>query len=290
MSQSAPGRSADHCRTPGPVTEDLPRRGHENLIEHCRLSTLWGADGQLHEVGGVMLFSTGTSASMNATGAFRLDPAIDGRSVVERADDFFGSTGRDYFVKVRDTGEDDDLRAACQETGFISFGWEEPEMACTAPLADRALPANVTLQAVTTVGQVEEFIRVSGDAYANQGATAESVASAFSRPDSLLAGSELVTLVAYEGEQPMATGHLLVSHGVGGIYWVGTTQAARGRGFGTTISRALTNGAFERGAGACTLQATAMAEQMYRQIGYEELFRYTTYVRAWARKRRRRSR
>jgi GNAT superfamily N-acetyltransferase len=290
MSPSAPGRSADPLRTADPVAEDLARRGHENLIEHCRLSVLWGADGQLHEAGGVMLFSTGSSAAMNATGAFRLDPAVDGRSVVEQADDFFGSTSSDYFVKVRDTGEDDDVRAACQETGFISFGWEEPEMACTAPLADRALPANVTLQAVTTVGQVDEFIRVSGDAYAHQGATAESVASAFSRPDRLLACSELVTLVAYEGEQPMAGGHLLVSHGVGGVYWVGTAQAARGRGFGTTISRALTNAAFERGAGACTLQATAMAEQMYRQIGYEDLFRYTTYVRSWARKRRRKSR
>jgi hypothetical protein len=31
------------------VNEDLPRLGHENLIEHCRLSTRWGVDGQLHE-------------------------------------------------------------------------------------------------------------------------------------------------------------------------------------------------------------------------------------------------
>jgi hypothetical protein len=72
----------------------------------------------------------------------------------------------------------------------------------------------------------------------------------------------------------MAVGHLLLSHGVGAIYWVGSMQGARGRGLGLAISRTLTNVAFRRGAGARTLQSTAMAQQMYGQIGHEELFHY----------------
>jgi hypothetical protein len=141
------------------VNEDLPRLGHENLIEHCRLSTRWGVDGQLHEAGGVMLFTTGSPVSINATGAFRIDPEIGGRSVLERADDFFGGTSCDYFVKVRDAGGDDDLRAASKEAGFISFDWEEPEMSCRTPVAELPLLPNVTLQTVTTAGRVKEFIQ-----------------------------------------------------------------------------------------------------------------------------------
>jgi hypothetical protein len=155
------------------VNEDLPRLGHENLIEHCRLSTRWGVDGQLHEAGGVMLFTTGSPVSINATGAFRIDPEIGGRSVLERADDFFGGTSCDYFVKVRDAGGDDDLRAACKEAGFISFGWEEPEMSCRTTVAELPLLPNVTLQTVNDSGPGQGVHSVNGDAYANQGATAD---------------------------------------------------------------------------------------------------------------------
>jgi hypothetical protein len=51
----------------------------------------------------------------------------------------------------------------------------------------------------------------------------------------------------------MAAGHLSLSHGVGTIYWVGSMQAARVPSLGLAISRALTNAAFRRGAGARTL-------------------------------------
>lgn len=100
-------------------------------------------------------------------------------------------------------------------------------MACRAPVADRPFSLNVTLQTITTAGQVNKFIQVNGDAYANQGATAETVASSdVSKPGAVLSCPDLVTLIAYDEGQPMAAGHLLLSRGVGGIYWVGTTQAA----------------------------------------------------------------
>jgi hypothetical protein len=95
------------------------------------------------------------------------------------------------------------------------------------------------------------------------------VASAFSKPSGVLSCLDLVAPITYDEGQPMAAGHLSLSHGVGAIYWVGSMQAARGRSLRLAISRALTNVAFRRGAGARTLQSTAMAEQMYRQIGYE---------------------
>jgi hypothetical protein len=59
---------------------------------------------------------------------------------------------------------------------------------------------------------------VDGNAYANQGATAETVASAFSKPSGVLSCLDLVAPIAYDEGQPMAAGHLSLSHGVGAIY------------------------------------------------------------------------
>ena len=268
--------------------ENFAGLGHQNLVEHCRQSTRWCVGGQLHEAAGVMLFTAGPALWVDSTGAFRLDPQTDPGAVVEQADELFSASGRDYFVKVRDSGPDDDLRDACKQAGLISFSWSEPEMVCASRVAEMPMPPNLTLRVVATKEQVDDFVAVSADAYADQGTTPENVAAAFSRPDELLASRDLITLVAYLDGQPVATGHMLLSHDIAGIYWVGTIRAARGRGIGETVSRALTNGGFDRGARAVTLQATGMAEHMYRRIGYETPFCYETYLRLWARRRRQR--
>jgi hypothetical protein len=104
------------------VNEDLPRLGHENLIralpaEHS-VGRRWSASrGRCRHAFHYRL------ACLNQSN-WRVPNRFggDGRSVRERADDFFGGTSCDYFVKVRDTGEDDDPRAVCKEAGFISFG------------------------------------------------------------------------------------------------------------------------------------------------------------------------
>jgi hypothetical protein len=43
---------------------------------------------------------------------------------------------------------------------------------------------------------------VNGDAYVNQGATAETVASAFSKPSGVLSCLDLVAPIAYDEGQP----------------------------------------------------------------------------------------
>jgi len=77
----------------------------------------------------------------------------------------------------------------------------------------------------------------------------------------------------------VAAAQTLLSHGIAGVYWVGTVEGARSRGLGEAVTRAVTNAAFDRGATANSLQASPMGEPIYRRMGYEEIYRYTTYTR-----------
>ena len=66
----------------------------------------------------------------------------------------------------------------------------------------------------------------------------------------------------------------IVSHGVAGIYWVGSLAEARGRGIGRAITAAATNAGFDLGAELASLQASPMGAPVYRAMGYETIYDY----------------
>jgi GNAT superfamily N-acetyltransferase len=76
----------------------------------------------------------------------------------------------------------------------------------------------------------------------------------------------------------LATALALLSHGIAGIYWVGTRPEARGRGLGAAVTAAASRWAFERGAGAVVLQASREGEPVYRRLGFREITRYPSFV------------
>jgi hypothetical protein len=71
---------------------------------------------------------------------------------------------------------------------------------------------------------------------------------------------------------------VLLSHGISGVYAVGTIARARGKGLGEAVTRAVTNRAFDQGARAATMQASPMGQPIYRRMGYMTLYEYTTLV------------
>ncbi len=72
----------------------------------------------------------------------------------------------------------------------------------------------------------------------------------------------------------------IVSHGVAGIYWVGSLERARGKGLGEATTAAATNAGFELGADLASLQASPMGKPIYERMGYETLFDYRLYMSA----------
>ena len=260
---------------------ELRRLGHENLLEFSRLSTHWGVTGGLREEGGLLLFATGSWIPITCNGAFRVNAEIEPETVVGTADEFFGAIGRGYSLKLRDSGEDDDLRAACEGHGLAVFGAGGPEMVCGQRLPERELPDGVELRVVNSAGELSDFIAVNAEAYAVYGMPPEEVAAVFSDPQQVLSSEGVFSVVAYLANKAVGAAQVVVSGPMAGVYWVGTVERARCRGIGEACTRAVTNMAFDAGAEAVSLQASPMGEPVYRRMGYEPLYRYDDYVR-WA--------
>ncbi len=105
------------------------------------------------------------------------------------------------------------------------------------------------------------------------------MSEAIDRFDRLLE-PHIAVVVAYDGDQPVAAAQAVLSHGIAGVYWVGTLEAARGKGLGEAVCRWVTNWAFDQGAAAQTCRPRRMGEPIYARMGYETIYRYTSWFRS----------
>ena len=94
----------------------------------------------------------------------------------------------------------------------------------------------------------------------------------------VLRAPHIATFLALVDGEPAAGAMVVVTHGVAGIYWVGTTPEARGRGLAELCTRAATNRGFDLGARVAALQASVMGEPIYARMGYVEVTRYPLLV------------
>jgi hypothetical protein len=253
--------------------------GHRNLIAFNRAVTRWGSRGALEERDGAVLCAGGTWIPVVANGAYRTDLALGGRELIARADEFFGSLARGFTIKVRDTGEDDDLRQACEAAGLERFGTPVPQMVVESPLRERTTDEDIATRLVEDEAGVRDFIAVNAEAYGTYGMPAEVVSDLFDEPKRLLEDSCAHVVVASRGAEPIATAMTYESDGVASLQWVGTVPGARSTGLGALVTTSATNLAFERGASSCTLQASPMGEPLYRRLGYETIYHYGEFVR-----------
>jgi hypothetical protein len=264
---------------PGPDADDVARLGHLNLIEVSRHFARWGrGKAALEESDGIVLFATGSWLPVMCNGAFRSDDTTAASDVVTRADTFFAARRRGYTVMVRDVPVDDDLRDACRTAGLEDFGDPAPEMVCSVPVQENH-PDGIDIRPISTEKEVVDFAAVCSAAYSTYGMPVEAPAQLFGIPHRVLEAPHVIAVVAYAGEEPVACAMSLLSHGIAGLYWVGTVQGFRTRGLGRAVTASVTNASFARGAAVVTLQASVMGEPIYRAMGYDTLYRYQNWVR-----------
>lgn len=262
-----------------PQTLSEAQLGHRTLIAFNRALTRWGSQGALEEGDGAVLCASGTWIPVVANGAFRSDDSLSGATLIARADAFFTGLNRGYTIKVRDTGEDDDLRLACEEAGLEAFGDPVPEMVCRTPLPEQPSIDGVTVRAVDDDAGVHDFTTVNAEAYATYGMPPEVHPDLFDEVALLLQDTAASIVVARRNDQPVATAMVYESDGVASLQWVGTVPAGRTTGLGALVTVATTNLAFAHGASSCSLQASPMGESVYRRLGYETVYHYEEYVR-----------
>ncbi|OFV89200.1 MAG: hypothetical protein A3J75_05250, partial [Acidobacteria bacterium RBG_16_68_9] len=230
---------------------DLIELSDLNYAEAMRELSRRGG-GVVHDEDGVLLFAGAHPFPFLCNGALRTDSRLDAQELLAHARDFFRPLGRGYSVIIR-AHADEDLRAAAAPAGLLRME-DEPGMVLDHRLAAAEPPPGVTLRRVETAADVAAFAAVMAAAYATYGMPSDVAPQLFARPETLI-GPHIVAFLTRVDDQPVAGAMVIVTHGVAGIYWVGTVPDARGRGLAELCTRAAGNVGFDQGARIAALQA-----------------------------------
>jgi GNAT superfamily N-acetyltransferase len=248
------------------------RAAHLNLIDSSR--RLFELDpGAEVEAADGWCFGAGRSTHpVISNAAFRADDGLDPSEFIERARTFFSSRGRGFAVWARTDVEEDRELIASAETAGLRPVHEMPEM-LLGRRADSSPPtAGAELRRVATPEDAAGFWRVAANAYLSNGFPPE-VFAYYDAHEGLWADN-VAAFLAYLDGQPASIAMTIVTADVAGIYWVGTTEEARGRGLARTLTGTAVNAGFDMGAKIASLQASPMGEPIYRGMGFERIFDY----------------
>jgi hypothetical protein len=254
---------------------ELLERSDLNLIEYNRESARSTVGGIVHEEKGLVFYVPGHCFPVGFTGVMRTDRAIPAAEVLERTRAFFGPRGHGYTFCVMQH-RDGDIAALLEAEGIGKMG-DNPGMALDAKLPDQPLPSGITIERVKGTEAAREFADVSGTAYATYGLPPKIALRQFADP-AYFDQPHIAAFLARVGGAAAAAAMVMVTHGVAGVYWVGTTPEVRGRGLAAACTRVAGNAGFDMGATAAVLQASVMGEPIYLKMGYREITRYPWFT------------
>lgn len=237
---------------------------HANLMEVY--SWMGEAPGGATDVREGELLFAGRSPLPFLNGALRTRRESPAGELLGRARDFFFSRERG-FVAFCWPG-DPQLEAAALEAGMFAVMERYPEMVCRQPIP--AIAAE--LQPVRTREDAVGYWAICDAAYPSLGFPESLFSEAFA-PEELL-DERVWACLALDGGLPVACASVWSARGVGFLGWVGCRPEARGRGLAAACTAAATNQALRDGAEVVSLQASPMGEDIYRQLGFEEIFAY----------------
>lgn len=260
-----------------------PRLLELNVLESVREFARWQCGSLCVEEDGILMVA-GTSDSPlgYANCALRVDPAVDPKLLLERANQFFGDQERGYTIWTR-SGADEDLERAALAHGFRQVV-ESPWMVLFDPLPEPEPEPGAVFELRRAIDEagVRDAAAVNAEAYQSLAFSADEVLAIYGRPERALEPSVAI-FVAYVDGEPISTAMALHTASVGGVYWVGTREARRSKGFAGACTRAAANSAFRAGARVVTLQATRMGESLYGRLGFRTVAAHRWLVASVAR-------
>jgi ribosomal protein S18 acetylase RimI-like enzyme len=139
------------------------------------------------------------------------------------------------------------------------------------------IPAGAELRCVNDAGGLQGFREVVAEAYLDLAFPREVSESYFMHIERVLSPFSVLAVVYLNGE-PSCAAMAMLSHGIAGVYWVGTRKNARGKGLAQYCVREVSNTAFELGARKVVLQASKFGAPIYPKIGYRTFTTYPHFV------------
>lgn len=165
----------------------------------------------------------------------------------------------------------------CKDNKILLLMAEAPGMVLDEPVKGGAIPSGAELHWVDSEKGLQCFRQVVAEAYQDLGVPKEVSESYFALAQRVISPYMVLAVVYLKGE-PASTAMAILSHGIAGIYWVGTIKKARGIGLAEYCTREVSNAAFALGARKVVLQASKFGEPVYLKMGYREVTRYPWFV------------
>jgi ribosomal protein S18 acetylase RimI-like enzyme len=171
------------------------------------------------------------------------------------------------------------LQQGLAESGFVA-SHDVPAMAADLTQMQRSQASqDFTVKRVECEAHLDDWVDVGVRAFA----LPESVGKLFRTSLLDIGFLEVVPVrhfVGYSSGEPVATGTVFYGAGVAGIFCIGTVSEARGRGFGTEMTRACMRDARDRSHSVAILHASRMGYPVYVKLGFEEICRLESIVPA----------
>ncbi len=187
--------------------------------------------GEVHDEGGVLLWAGPNDAAIVVNGALRTSPDVSASEVFARAERFFGARSRGHTVFCR-TDTDGDLVELCRSRDLPALAQGGlPEMVVQERVAVPAVPDGASVREVSTERDRDDYLEVFAAAYAQLGASRDTVVGVMPPLDMLQADAVGAFVVDLDA-RPAAVAMSVVIDGVADIHWVGTMPFAARRGLG----------------------------------------------------------
>lgn len=260
----------------------VAERAHRSLCDYMRWTSRLDAGTVMLDESGIVAIA-GKTDFPTARTAVRSDRSVPAGQWVETVDGFFSAHGTTACVYARDE-VDDDLTERLVAHGYREWA-TTPEMVCEHELHRRDPAAGVTVRFADAPADISAYARVAAEAFAHLAVPPAAALDSVDHPAAFLSDDCAVALAEIDGTPVAGAQVVLVgadrrgNYAAGYVAWVSCTDAARGRGLGDTVTRAVTNEAFRRGASIVSLEASQFGEHTYARMGYREVYRYRMLIR-----------
>ncbi len=247
-----------------------------NLIEFWRESSKWIPDTEILETRETVFIDCGI-AFPGCSLVFNLseEPAEQPAEFISRAKAFFSGRKRGFSIILR-SHRDRELIQYCKDQNIFLVG-DPIGMVLDGRAKGGKATAGAELRRVDNAGGLQDFRAVAAESFMDLLFPREVSEAYFTHAERVLSPRSILATVYYDGE-PASCAMAMLSHGIAGVYWVGTTKKARGRGLAKYCVQEVSNSAIDMGAQKVVLQASIFGSPVYPKIGYREFSTYPHFI------------
>jgi len=247
-----------------------------NLIEFWRESSKWIPNTEILETRETVFINCGIDFP-GCSLAFNLsqEPLEQPAEFLTRCKDFFSGRKKGFSLLLRGH-RDQDIIQYCRDQKIFLVG-DPLGMVLDGRAKGGEAPRGAELRRVNSAGGLQDFREVAAESFMDLLFPREVSEAYFTHAERVLSPFSVLATVYFEGE-PASCAMAMLSHGIAGVYWVGTTKKARGKGLAKYCVQEVSNAAIDMGARMVVLQASQFGRPVYPKIGYREFSTYHHFI------------